>query len=252
MTPISWRSILYIWNSILLNIVLITIVASRVLLLPTLVFSSCLWEDHRLSCRWNHHRHKIFVLAICCQCFGTIKYLQLKLNTHRYLAEDNPYQTSQQTPTSIRRQAETATLRASLAAGNISTLGNHWQHKNIIIVINSRNWNRDWCHPNHYYLTSGIIDIFASNVSWIGENMLNGLSHVTEVRIIHITMGSIIMVSCNIWEYWIFHHGVFCNTWTCLCCRVWTKICGSKVTSELDQLINKRIAQTRCDHQTKV
>ena len=28
----------------------------------------------------------------------------------------------------------------------------------------------------------GIIDIFASNISWIGEDMLTGLSHITEVR----------------------------------------------------------------------
>merc|ERR1719192_784041 len=71
----------------------------RLLLLPTLAISSCLWENHQLSCR----------------------------------------------------QAESATLRASLVAGNISTLG--------------------------------IIDIFASNISWIGEDMLTGLSHVTELTL---------------------------------------------------------------------
>ena len=31
---------------------------------------------------------------------------------------------------------------------------------------------------------SGIVDIFASNISWIGEDMLNGLSYVTEVLFI--------------------------------------------------------------------
>ena len=91
------------------------------------------------------------------------------------------------------RQAEPATLRASLVAGNISTLGRldcQVLQCILIVLMNMIGLVNIKLHHHQlriakYWLSiffPGIIDIFASNISWIGEDLLTGLSHITEVR----------------------------------------------------------------------
>ena len=59
----------------------------------------------------------------------------------------------------ISRQAETETLRASLAAGNTSTLGHYYHHSGIIDIFATNFQGL----LTYLQKKSGIIDIFATN-----------------------------------------------------------------------------------------
>ena len=128
--------------------------------------------------------------------------------------------------------------------------------------------------------SSGIVDIFACNISWIGEDMLNGLSYVTEVRFICWFLSWVLDIFLQRYSQqplWItssmqlrvtyeknatraIRKEAYLPPWTSLIIWIWTqefaiskgalvKRPSSKVISESDQRFQQK--QPRCNLQTK-